>query len=137
MKDYVVGGVRDMLWVLMGTLGIVLLIACANVANLMLVRSDGRRQEFAVRMALGAGRKQIARAVLIEGLVPRSPAAHRRGAGAGGVEAPARRPPNTFRGSRISLDPRVLAFAIAISIMSSLLFAPILHLELRRGAYRP
>src|SRR5262249_55254961 len=61
LKQYVVGNVADMLWVLMGTIGIVLLIACANVTNLMLVRSDGRRQEFAVREALGAGRGRIAR----------------------------------------------------------------------------
>ncbi len=69
LKDEVVGGVGEMLWVLMGTIGIVLLIACANVANLMLVRFDGRRQEFAVRTALGARRGQIAQGVLIEGLV--------------------------------------------------------------------
>ena len=61
LKDEVVGDAGDMLWVLMGTIGLVLLIACANVANLMLVRSESRRQEFAVRAALGAGRRQIAR----------------------------------------------------------------------------
>ena len=68
LKDEVVGGVGDMLWVLMATIGIVLLIACANVANLMLVRSESRRQEFAVRTALGAGRGDIAREVLVESL---------------------------------------------------------------------
>ena len=50
LKDEVIGGVGDMLWVLMATIGMVLLIACANVANLMLVRSESRRQEFAVRI---------------------------------------------------------------------------------------
>ena len=69
LKDEVVGGVGDMLWVLMATIGMVLLIACANVANLMLVRSESRRQEFAVRTALGAGRGHIAREVLVESLV--------------------------------------------------------------------
>ena len=69
LKDEVVGGVGDMLWILMATIGMVLLIACANVANLMLVRSESRRQEFAVRTALGAGRGHIAREVLVESLV--------------------------------------------------------------------
>ena len=68
LKDEVVGGVGDMLWILMATIGMVLLIACANVANLMLVRSESRRQEFAVRTALGARRGDIAREVLVESL---------------------------------------------------------------------
>ena len=53
LKDDVVGGVAGMLWVLMGAIGAVLLVACANIANLMLVRADARRQEFVVRAALG------------------------------------------------------------------------------------
>jgi len=69
LKTEVVGSVADMLWVLMGTIGIVLLIACANIANLMLVRSDGRRQEFALRAALGAGRGRLAKELLVESLV--------------------------------------------------------------------
>src|SRR4029453_2452676 len=69
LKDEVVGGVSDMLWVLMATIGMVMLIACANVANLMMVRSESRRQEFSVRTALGARRRDIVREALVESLV--------------------------------------------------------------------
>ena len=55
LKQDVVGDMGKCLWVLMGSIGMVLLIACANVANLLLVRVDGRRQELAIRRALGAG----------------------------------------------------------------------------------
>jgi predicted permease len=127
LKDEVVGGVGEMLWVLMGTIGIVLLIACANVANLMLVRFDGRRQEFAVRTALGARRGQIAQGVLIEGLV----LAFAGGAlgvvlAQAGLKVLLATAPDTLpRLAEISLDPRVVAFAVVISFASSLLFAAI------------
>ena len=58
LKADVIGDVGKFLWVLMGTIGIVLVIACANVANLLLVRAEGRQQELAIRMALGAGWRQ-------------------------------------------------------------------------------
>src|SRR5581483_3603021 len=66
LKDNVTGDISKTLWVLMGTIGIVLLIACANVANLLLVRAEGRQQELAVRAALGAGAGRIARELLLE-----------------------------------------------------------------------
>ena len=124
LKDDVVGGVGDMLWILMATISMVLLIACANVANLMLVRSESRRQEFAVRTALGAGRGHIAREVLVESLVLSL---------TGGVVGVAlayagltlivRMAPTSLpRVEDIALDPRVMAFAVAISIGSSVLF---------------
>ncbi len=69
LKDTIVGNIASTLWVLMGTIGAVFVIACANVANLMLVRADARRQEFAVRAALGAGRGRIAKELLVESTV--------------------------------------------------------------------
>ena len=68
LKQDVVGDISGALWVVMGTIGIVLLIACANVANLLLVRAEGRQQETAVRAALGAGRWRLLREWLIESL---------------------------------------------------------------------
>ena len=65
----VIGDVGRVLWVLLGTVGIVLLIACANVANLFLVRAEGRQQELAIHAALGAGSRRIAWELLSESLV--------------------------------------------------------------------
>ena len=66
LADDVIGDVSQILWILLGTVGMVLLIACANVANLSLVRAEGRQTEFAVRTALGASRAQMARTLLGE-----------------------------------------------------------------------
>ena len=68
LKQDVVGDIGNVLWILMGSIAIVLLVACANVANLLLVRVEGRRQELAVRSALGAGRARIAREILFESM---------------------------------------------------------------------
>ncbi|MGM0669654.1 MAG: ABC transporter permease, partial [Gemmatimonadota bacterium] len=68
LKEDVVGDVGQILWILLGTVGMVLLIACANVANLFLVRAEGREQEMAIRTAMGAGRGQVAREFLGESL---------------------------------------------------------------------
>ena len=69
LVDDLVGDIGKSLWVIMATLGIVLLIACANVANLLLVRTEGRAQELAVRAAIGAGRGRLAREMLVESLL--------------------------------------------------------------------
>ena len=69
LKQDVVGNVGNVLWVLMGSIVMVLLVACANVANLLLVRVEGRRQELAIRSALGAGWREIARELLLESFV--------------------------------------------------------------------
>jgi predicted permease len=69
LKDSLVGGIGKTLWMLMATVGIVLLIACANVANLFLVRAEGRRHELATRAALGAGFFRIAQELLLESVL--------------------------------------------------------------------
>jgi predicted permease len=124
LKDDVVGGVGDVLWVLMATIGMVLLIACANVANLMLVRSESRRQEFAVRTALGAGRGDIVREVLVESLVLSLIGGALGVALAyGGLSLVVATAPTTLpRVEDISLDVQVVAFAVAVSLFSSMLF---------------
>jgi predicted permease len=69
LKKVVIGDVGKVLWVLMGSIVMVLLVACANVANLLLVRAEGRRQELSIRAALGASRQQITLGLLLESLV--------------------------------------------------------------------
>jgi predicted permease len=69
LKDRIVGDLYEVLLVLMGTIGMLLLIACANIANLLLVRTEARRQELAIRAALGAGAGAIARSLLLESAV--------------------------------------------------------------------
>jgi predicted permease len=124
LKQTIVGDVRAVLWVLMGTIGIVLLIACANVANLLLVRADGRRQELAIRAALGAGWGQIARELLGE-----SVALGAIGGAAGLAFAygalqllVSMAPANLPRLESISIDGSVLLFTAAVSLFAGLLF---------------
>ena len=69
LEEQLVGDFATPLWILLGTMGIVLLIACANVANLLIVRAEAREQEFSVRKALGAGRARLIRSVLSEALI--------------------------------------------------------------------
>jgi ABC-type antimicrobial peptide transport system permease subunit len=66
LKTQVIGSVSSVLWVVMGTVGLVMLIACTNVANLLLVRAESRQQELLIRSALGGGRARIARELLVE-----------------------------------------------------------------------
>jgi putative ABC transport system permease protein len=124
LKQDVVGDVGPVLWLLMGIIGIVLVIACANVANLLLVRAEGRRQELTVRAALGAGWSHITRHLLIESLTL-GVLGGVLGLGlayAGLQLLVAIGPANLPRLSEISIDARVLAFTLVVSVVSALLF---------------
>jgi predicted permease len=124
LKEDVVGQVDDILWVIMGTIGVVLLIACANVANLLLVRVEGRQQELATRAALGAGWSRIARELLHESLVL-SLLGGLLGVGVahGALRLLAAIGPESLpRLDEITIDPVVLGYALAVSLLSGLLF---------------
>jgi len=127
LKRDVVGDVGSVLWVLMGSIGMVLLIACANVANLLLVRVEGRRQELAVRAALGASRGRIAADLLLESVI-----LGLLGSAVGlGLAYAALRvlaaiaPAGLPRVREIGIDGPVLLFTLLISLLASMLFASI------------
>src|SRR6185295_3931720 len=127
LKDDLVGNVASMLWVLMGAIGAVLLIACANIANLLLVRADARRQEFAVRAALGAVPSRIVREMLVESLVLGATGSI-LGLGLAyvGVQVlVAVGPSNLPRVEEIAVYPPVLAFTVAIALASIAVFGAI------------
>lgn len=127
LKQQVIGSVGNVLWVVMATLGLVMLIACTNVANLLLVRADARQQELSIRAALGAGRGRIARELLIEsgslGLMGGVLAVGVAYAGLRLLVAAG--PADLPRLSEISLDARSLGFTLALSVLSGLLFGSI------------
>jgi len=124
LKQDVVGDIGSVLWVLMGMIGIVLLIACANVANLLLVRAEGRQQELAVRTALGADWRQIAGELLFES-VGLALAGGTLGLGVAWAALRwlrASGPANLPRLDEISIDPWVSLFGVLISLLAGLLF---------------
>jgi predicted permease len=124
LKKEVIGNMGELLWVVMATIGLVMLIACANVTNLLLVRVEARQQELAVRAALGAGWGRIVCGLLVEsvmlglmgGVV---------GVGLASVGVRflvAEGPANLPRISEISIDGRTLGFTLLLSMLSGLLF---------------
>ena len=139
LKQEVVGNIGGMLWVVMGGIGLVLMIACANVANLLLVRTEARRHELAMRVALGAGRSRIVVQLLHESAVLGL---------LGGIAglalafvalrvlvrfAPAGLP----RISDIGIDLPVLLFALATSLITGLLFGLIPVVKMNQSTGSP
>ncbi|HEU5238335.1 MAG TPA: ABC transporter permease [Pyrinomonadaceae bacterium] len=127
------GGVQKLLWILFGAVGFVLLIACANVANLQVTRASSRQTEIAIRMALGGGHRRLIRQLITEGVVLALPG------GAGGLllsiwALGALRmflPDGMIpRAREITLDWRVLAFCLAMSLLTGVVFglAPVLQM---------
>ncbi len=127
LKQLVIGNISGVLWVVMSMVGVVLLIACSNIANLMLVRAESRQQELSIRAALGAGRGRIARHLLVESVV----ASLAGGALAVGIAHTGLRllaaagPADLPRLSEISLDARSLGFTLMLSVFSGLFFGSI------------
>ncbi len=127
LKQQVIGNVSSVLWVVMATVGLVMLIACVNIANLLLVRAESRQHELSIRAALGAGRARIIRELLFEsvalGIIGGFLAL---GVAYGGLRllvsiGPADLP----RLSEVALDARSLFFTLALSVVSGLLFGSI------------
>ena len=144
LKTQMVGRVKPMLLVLLGAVGFVLLIACVNVANLVLARSMGRAREFAIRIAMGAGQARLVQQMLTESVLL---------AVAGGTvgllmaywgtrAALGVLPTALPRAEQIGLDARVLGFTMAVSLLAGILFGlaptiktsrPNLHETLKEG----
>jgi predicted permease len=136
LQDAVVGSAGRPMWILQAAVGLVLLIACANLANLLLARAGRRQREFALRLALGAGRGQLVRQLVTEGLVL-STAGGALGLLLAGISIRTliRAYPTTLpRTGEIALDPLVLVFTLAVSTVCGVLFGltPIMHTRVRR-----
>jgi putative ABC transport system permease protein len=138
MQEIIVRNVRGSLWVLLGAVTFVLLIACANVANLLLVRATVRRREIAIRAAMGAGRARITRQLLTESVaLSMMGGIVGLGLGMAGIRAllavnPGNIPRIGVNGAGVSIDWRVLAFTAVVSLVTGLVFGLIPALQSSR-----
>ncbi|HEY9436563.1 MAG TPA: ABC transporter permease [Blastocatellia bacterium] len=131
VHEFMVGGLRRMMYLLFAAVGVILLIACANLANLLLARGLARQREIAVRAALGAGKWRLIRQLLTEASL-----LSLAGGGLGllfaewGLAALRRLPQNFVRGEDVRVDARVLLFTLAVAIVTGWLFglAPAIQL---------
>lgn len=135
LHDEVTGNVQRAIWMLLGAAGFLLLIACVNVANLLLARAESRQREIAVRQAIGAGSWRLLRQFIAEGILLSTAGAVlgvalawallRALVAAGADSIP--------RAAEVGLDPRVLLATLAVTLFTGIVFgiAPMAHLALR------
>ena len=135
VQEQIVGGASRAIWMLQAAVGFVLLIACANLANLLLARAETRHREFAVRTALGAGRGRLLRQFMTEGVL-----LSMIGGALGlllarvGVDALLRVYPSSLpRTAEVAVDPAVLAFTFGVAVLTGLIFglAPLMHTKVK------
>jgi predicted permease len=135
LKDDIVGSIQQALLILQAAVGFVLLIACANLANLLLARAEARQREFAVRSALGAGRLRLLRQFITEGLLLTGLASIvGTGLAWAGIKLMLTINPDAIpRSAAVTLDANVLGFTLATACVTGLIFglAPLLHLSSR------